>query len=110
MTSMRGIMNSIATALTTLASKISATSDLPTVSASDNTKVLTVSGGTWVAAAPASQLPSVSASDNGDVLSVSGGAWAKVTPEPELPAVTADDNGKVLMVKEGAWSVESLPD
>lgn len=51
-------------------------------------------------------LPSVSSTDNGKILKVSGGKWAKGSPE--LPAVTADDNGKVLMVVEGVWAVASL--
>lgn len=48
-------------------------------------------------------LPTVSAADNGKLLTVVEGAWAKADATKELPAVTADDNGKVLKVVEGAW-------
>ena len=57
----------------------------------------------------APNLPSVSSTDNGKILKVSGGKWAKGNETVELPAVSADDNGKVLMVVEGAWAVAELP-
>lgn len=54
-------------------------------------------------------LPTVSSTDNGKVLKVANGKWAKGSETVELPSVSADDNGKVLMVVEGAWAVASLP-
>lgn len=54
-------------------------------------------------------LPTVSASDNGKVLKVVGGAWAVGTDNDttELPAVTATDNGKTLKVVEGVWAASN---
>lgn len=52
-----------------------------------------------------STLPTVSASDNGKVLTVVSGKWNKAAVPTELPAVTATDNGKVLKVTDGAWAV-----
>ena len=50
---------------------------LPTVSAGDSGKVLTVNAeGKWVAANIPSQLPAVSSANNGQVLTVSEGVWA----------------------------------
>lgn len=57
--------------------------------------------------AQAAALPSVSASDNGKIMLVSGGAWAKGAAPTELPAVTASDNGKILKVVEGVWAAAS---
>lgn len=57
----------------------------------------------------APNLPSVSSTDNGKILKVANGKWAKGNETVELPAVSADDNGKVLMVVEGAWAVAELP-
>lgn len=54
-------------------------------------------------------LPTVSADDNGKVLTVAGGSWSAVTPTPELPTVTATDNGDVLTVVNGAWAAAALP-
>ena len=102
-------MNSIQQSLDRLASR-EVNQMLPSVSGSDNGKVLTVSGGDWTAVTPTAELPAVSGSDNGKVLTVSSGSWAAVTPTPELPAVTAADVGKVLTVNaEGAW-VAVLPE
>ena len=53
------------------------------------------------------QLPSVSNSDNGKVLGVVNGKWGKAVDR--LPSVTSDDEGKVLMVVNGAWAVAELP-
>ena len=52
------------------------------------------------------ELPAVTASDNGKVLKVSGGKWAVGTDSNtvELPTVTTDDAGKILTVDaEGNW-------
>lgn len=54
-----------------------------------------------------SALPSVSSSDNGKLMTVVGGAWAKAAAPTELPAVSASDNGKVLKVVNGAWAAAS---
>lgn len=55
------------------------------------------------------ELPSVSASDNGKVLTVANGAWGKAAVPTELPAVTATDNGRVLQVTNGAWAKGEAP-
>ena len=52
-------------------------------------------------------LPSVTSSDNGKILGVSSGQWNKVDPPTELPSVTSSDNGKVLGVDNGGWGVTS---
>lgn len=56
--------------------------------------------------------PSVTATDNGKVMKVVGGKWSKGEDEKgeggggvELPPVTETDNGKVLKVSGGAWTV-----
>lgn len=55
--------------------------------------------------APTGTLPTVTASDNGKVLKVANGAWAVGAEAVELPAVTAADAGKVLTVSsEGVWT------
>lgn len=59
-----------------------------------------------------SNLPSVTKSDEGKALIVnSSGKWAKDVIPAELPAVTAADAGKVLTVSaEGEWVAAALPD
>ena len=54
-------------------------------------------------------LPTVSNTDNGKVLTVSGGKWTAATPTAELPTVTSSNNGEVLTVVEGAWAAAALP-
>lgn len=56
------------------------------------------------AASAGIELPSVTSSDNGKVLSVVSGKWNKADAPKELPTVTASDNGDVLTVVEGAWA------
>lgn len=51
-----------------------------------------------------SELPSVTSTDNGKILQVASGAWSAQTMPTELPAVTSIDNGKVLTVVSGAWA------
>ncbi len=56
------------------------------------------------------ELPAVSASDNGKVLKVSGGQWTAGAETVELPAVTSADAGKVLTVdSSGKWVAAALP-
>lgn len=50
-----------------------------------------------------SSLPSVTAADNDKVLTVVAGSWDKAAPAKELPTVTADDNGKIMGVVGGMW-------
>lgn len=50
-----------------------------------------------------SNLPTVTADDNGKLLTVVEGDWDKANAPKELPTVTGSDNGKVLTVVEGAW-------
>ena len=83
--------------------------NLPSVSSTDNGKILKVANGKWAKGNETVELPSVTGTDNGKILKVSNGEWSKESETVELPAVTADDNGKVLMVVEGVWAVASLP-
>lgn len=54
-------------------------------------------------------LPTVTTTDNGKVLSVVEGAWNKADIPTELPPVTSSDSGKVLTVNSnGNWAAESI--
>lgn len=50
-----------------------------------------------------SGLPSVTAADNDKVLTVVNGDWNKADPAKEFPTVTSDDNGKIMGVVGGMW-------
>ena len=58
------------------------------------------------------ELPTVTASDNDKVLQVKNGEWSVQTlPDPvsELPSVTSEDVGKVLMVdSDGNWVASAI--
>lgn len=61
--------------------RIESALELPTVTNTDNGKVLKVVAGKWQKAADSGDtLPVVSAADNGSVLGVVAGAWAKDSP------------------------------
>ena len=77
---------------------------LPTVTGTDNGKLLGVSSGAWAAVTAPTELPAVTGDDNGKVLGVSSGAWAAVAAPGGLPTVAAADNGKALQVSSGAWA------
>lgn len=55
-------------------------------------------------------IPTVTAADNGKVMSVVNGAWAAAAMEISggLPEVTANDDGKFLRVVNGAWTATTV--
>ena len=83
--------------------------ELPSVSSSDNGKMLTVTNGAWAKGSIPTELPSVTTSDNGKILKVTSGAWAKGDVPTELPSVTSSDNNKILKVTNGAWAKGDAP-
>lgn len=87
-------------------------SSLPSVSASDNDKVLTVVNGSWAAAKAPSGLPDATSSDAGKALMVDSSGAAQWSEIDALPARTVEDAGKCLVVNEDGNSVSwasSLP-
>lgn len=64
-------------------------------------------------AEPAPELPTVSASDNGKILMVVNGQWAAVDFPSELPTVESTDAGKVLTVVTSGddtfWAAAEIP-
>lgn len=83
--------------------------ELPSVSSSDNGKMLTVTNGAWAKGSVPTELPSVTTSDNGKILKVTSGTWAKGDVPTELPSVTTSDNNKILKVTNGAWAKGDAP-
>ena len=63
---------------------------LPTVSSTDNGKILKVDNGAWAVGAAPSGLPSVSSTDNGKMLQVSNGAWAAVAYTAPVTSVNGN--------------------
>lgn len=61
------------------------------------------------AASAGIELPSVTSSDNGKLLTVVNGKWNKANAPKELPAVTSTDNGDILTVVNGAWAKADAP-
>ena len=58
------------------------------------------SNGMWVSGAGGGSLPSVTSSDNGKVLGVVNAEWDTMAAPSSLPAVTASDKGKYLKANE----------
>lgn len=83
-------------------------SEIPDPSDLPDGKILTTSGGEWVADDAPDPLPAPGAS--GNVLTSTGSGWVSAAPVNELPTVTAANNGQVLMVVSGAWAAATIPD
>ena len=69
---------------------------LPTVSSTDNGKILKVDNGVWAVGAAPSGLPSVSSTDNGKMLQVSNGAWAAVTYTAPVTSVNGNTGDIII--------------
>lgn len=82
-------------------------SEIPDPSDLPDGKILTTSGGEWIADDTPDPLPSPGAS--GNVLTSTGSGWVSYPPAKELPTVSAANNGQVLMVVSGAWAAATIP-
>lgn len=67
----------------------------------------TWSNGTITITNAQTPLPTVSSSDNGKILQVAEGAWAAGEMDA-LPTVSSADNGKILGVTNGSWAVTNF--
>ena len=65
-----------------------------------------------IQSAAVTELPSVTSSDKTKVLTVNNdGEWAAAAIPAQLPAVTSTDKGKVLTVdNDGKWVAAALPE
>ena len=87
-------------------------SGLPSVTTTDNGKVLKVVNGGWEPSTGGSGLPSVTTTDNGKVLKVVDGGWepstesSGLTNPGTLPSFSATVSGEVLTI---AWNAGTLP-
>lgn len=81
-------------------------------SSAGKTLISSIDGGVnkWVVGDFPTELPSVTSSDEGKVLTVdSNGAWGADNPSGGLPEVTSSDNDKILSVVNGVWDKATLP-